>query len=95
MVGRVTPGVRDACTGKALERDTPGRRGGVSPRAHGHRGRREGAIPYGGFRGGASGRSSDVLIVHIMKQRSTEYGQLRLFSTNKNGDPKAAAVFTQ
>jgi len=45
--------------------------------------------------GGASGRSSDVLIVHIMKQRSTEYGQLRLFSTNKNGDPKAAAVFTQ
>jgi len=39
VVGRITPGERDACTGKVLERDTPGRRGGALPRAHGHRGR--------------------------------------------------------
>ena len=35
-----------------------------------------------------SGHLSDDLIVHIMMQCSTEYGQLRTYSANKNGDPK-------
>jgi len=68
--------------------------GGVSPRTQGRRGRGEGAIPNGGFRV-RRGRSAGALIVHAMMQRSNECGHKRLFSTNKNDGPKAAAVFTQ
>ena len=49
--------------------------GSVLHRTQGHRGRGEGG-QNGGIRG-RSGHLSGDLIVHIMMQRFTEYGQLR------------------
>ena len=51
----------------------------------------EGAILDDGF-WRQNCRSADALIVHIMMQRSTEYGQQQTFSQRQNGNPMVAAV---
>ena len=76
----VTPGVRDACTGNVLEGDSLGGRWRRFPRTQGQRGRGEGRFRavVAGCRV-RRGRSADALIVHVMMQRSNEYGQKTTF----------------